>query len=283
MITPAGRSGKAGVNRVKLYPMDWIYLSPHMDDAALSCGGLIWEQTSPGSTPSGGLQVAVWTICAGDPPGSVYSPFAESLHARWETGSQAAAARRQEDLRSCQRLGAIPRHFSIPDAIYRLSPLDGSPLYDSPEALFGAISPLENKLIADLRHELAEALQPEAELVCPLGIGGHVDHRLVRQTVEGLGRRVWYYADFPYVVWLGLAPDRAGDDLIRDRGAPGSDSGRAVESVLFPISEAGLEAWVESVAAHASQISSLWPGLEEMEAALRSYCREVGGIRLWRR
>jgi len=263
--------------------MDWIYLSPHMDDAALSCGGLIWEQASSGTPASGRLRVGIWTICAGDPPGGVYSPFAESLHARWETGPQAAAARRQEDLDSCQRLGAIPRHFSIPDAIYRLSPLDGSPLYDSPESLFGEISPLENGLVADLRHELARTVPPEAELVCPLGIGGHVDHRLVRLAGEGLERRVWYYADFPYVVWMGVAPDRAGDELTGDRDSPGSGSGRPVESVLFPISDAALDAWVESVAAHASQISSFWAGVEEMEAALRSYCRGVGGIRLWRR
>lgn len=263
--------------------MDWIYLSPHMDDVALSCGGLIWEQTSSGKPMPGALRVAIWTICAGDPPGSEYSPFAASLHARWETGPQAVAVRRQEDLRSCGRLGAIPRHFPVPDAIYRRSPLDGSPLYDSPEALFGEISPLENGLIADLRQELAKAVPPEAELVCPLGIGGHVDHRLVRRAVEGLGRRVWYYADFPYVVWMGITPDRAGDDLTGDRASPGGDSNRPVESVLFPVSAAGLDAWVEAVAAHASQISSLWPGPEEMVAALHSYCREVGGVRLWRR
>ena len=28
--------------------MRWIYLSPHFDDAVLSCGGLIWEQTHSG-------------------------------------------------------------------------------------------------------------------------------------------------------------------------------------------------------------------------------------------
>jgi hypothetical protein len=36
--------------------MRWIYLSPHLDDAALSAGGLIYEQTQAG------IQVEIWTF-----------------------------------------------------------------------------------------------------------------------------------------------------------------------------------------------------------------------------
>src|SRR5512139_3118661 len=80
-------------------PMHWIYLSPHLDDAALSCGGLIWEQVHAGDT------VSVWTICAGDPPNGSLSPFAEALHARWQSGIEAAVLRREEDVTSCLLLG----------------------------------------------------------------------------------------------------------------------------------------------------------------------------------
>jgi len=44
--------------------MRWIYISPHFDDAVLSCGGLIWEQTHKGIT------VEIWTVCAGDAHGA---------------------------------------------------------------------------------------------------------------------------------------------------------------------------------------------------------------------
>ncbi|MCE7860069.1 MAG: PIG-L family deacetylase, partial [Chloroflexi bacterium CFX2] len=33
---------------VKINPMRWIYLSPHLDDAALSAGGWIFDQTRAG-------------------------------------------------------------------------------------------------------------------------------------------------------------------------------------------------------------------------------------------
>ncbi len=87
--------------------MEWIYLSPHLDDIALSCGGLVWEQVHSGS------QVSIWTICAGDPPSQAYSDFARSFHERWGTGVWAVATRRAEDIVSCARLGAAHRHFPI--------------------------------------------------------------------------------------------------------------------------------------------------------------------------
>ena len=80
--------------------MTWIYLSPHLDDAAFSCGGLIWEQVKAGET------VEVWTICAGEPPEGELPPFARSLHDRWGTGGQTVARRRAEDQAACEVLGA---------------------------------------------------------------------------------------------------------------------------------------------------------------------------------
>ncbi|MES0360796.1 MAG: PIG-L family deacetylase, partial [Anaerolineales bacterium] len=96
--------------------MEWIYLSPHFDDIALSCGGLVWEQVKAGD------KVSIWTICAGKPPPQPLSSYAQSIHKRWETNQEAVSVRRAEDILSSQRMGANPRYFSIPDAIYRRSP-----------------------------------------------------------------------------------------------------------------------------------------------------------------
>jgi hypothetical protein len=46
------------------------------------------------------------------------------------------------------------------------------------------------------------------KLVCPLAIGGHVDHRLVRQALEAvttLDQRL-YFEDFPYTERVGAQP-----------------------------------------------------------------------------
>jgi len=241
--------------------MDWIYLSPHLDDVALSLGGLLWEQSQAGE------RVAVWTICAGDPPAGDLSPFAESLHTRWGTGLASMQARRAEDIASCQQLGASYRHFDIPDCIYRRSPRTGEPLYASREALWNPLHPDEEALVEHVAEQIEALLPAPVNLVCPLTLGSHVDHRLARAAAEKLGLPLWFYADYPYALKTE-SPD-VQQKLRSTRPA-----------LVLPISEAGLRAWQEAVAAHRSQISTFWKSLDEMRAAIREYCQQMGGARL---
>jgi LmbE family N-acetylglucosaminyl deacetylase len=241
--------------------MDWIYISSHLDDVALSCGGLVWEQAQAGDA------TAIWTVCAGDPPDGPLSPFAEELHARWGVGREAARQRRLEDQASCIHLGAEARHFSIPDCIYRRAPSGGAPLYASNQAIMGPVRPDEAGLLQTLGAELAEALPAGAILVCPLAIGGHVDHRLTRLAVESTGRRLWYYVDYPYILEAQEALEQ-----LRQEGW---------SAKAFAVSENGLRLWGQAVAAHASQISTFWPDLFAMQAALEGYYQDMGGVILW--
>ena len=240
--------------------MEWIYLSPHFDDIALSCGGLVWEQVKSGD------QVSIWTICAGTPPPGPFSSFAQSIHKRWETNQEPVSVRRAEDMLSSQQMGASPRYFSIPDAIYRRSPLDDSPLYTSEPELFGDLRLEENELVDTLAGELQKALPPDSELVCPLALGGHVDHRLVRRAARKLDLRMWYYADYPYIGRIDESKLSINPEM---------------HQKVFPVSEAGLNVWVEAVAAHASQISTFWSDLDQVRDAIRSYWEPYEGIRLW--
>jgi len=241
--------------------VDWIYLSPHFDDIALSCGGLVWEQNTSSDTAS------IWTICAGDPPAGGFSEFAQSLHARWETSESAAAERRREDQLSCQALKANWLYFDLPDCIYRPGGQSGEFFYASEEAIFGQVDDREQALIRRLASQIQQALPAGASLVCPLSLGGHVDHRLTRQSAEMLGGALWYYADYPYVV-------RMTDPFAKLRRA-------GWKNQVFPISSAGLAAWQDSIAAHRSQISTFWPDLPAMRDAIRYYCQNESGVRLW--
>ena len=54
--------------------MRWIYISPHLDDAVLSAGGLIYEQTRAG------MDVEIWNFMCGFPPSEELSPYAQILH-----------------------------------------------------------------------------------------------------------------------------------------------------------------------------------------------------------
>lgn len=255
--------------------MDWVYLSPHLDDVALSCGGLLWEQAQEGQ------QTSVWTICAGDPPAVPFSPFAESLHIRWQTGRQAVAQRRSEDLAACRHLLSAWRHFSIPDCIYRRAPdleaerlglEPGEALYASEEDLFGPLHPAESGLLQALRFDLEQTLPEHSAVVCPLALGGHVDHRLVRAAAQALPHPIWYYADYPYALQVACQLD----ELCQ----------AGWSSSVFHVSEEGMQAWERAGAEYASQISTFWPSVDTMRVALRAYALQTGGgryaVRLWR-
>jgi LmbE family N-acetylglucosaminyl deacetylase len=238
----------------------WIYLSPHLDDVAISCGGLVWEQTQAG------VPVEIWTICAGDPPDGPLSPFAQALHARWQTGREAVAIRRKEDQRACLEIGAAWRHFAIPDCIYRTDE-QGLPLVAGEQALFGDLQAADLQRVGSIRQSLAGLLAEGDRLVSPLAIGNHIDHQLTRAAAEASERRLWYYADYPYA----QARLEQCERLLQ--------AGWRAE--VFPLSAEAMLAWLNAVAAHQSQFSSFWQDMGALRAALENYQEQMGGVRLW--
>ena len=238
--------------------MDWVYLSPHLDDVALSVGGLLWEQSNLGK------RVSVWTICAGDPPPGDLSPFAKSLQTRWETEEDSMSVRRAEDIRSCHTLGAEHLHFNIPDCIYRRSQHDGKYLYASEEALWIPVHPDEDLLVVQIADELAKNLTPNTQVVCPLTLGNHVDHRLTRLAAEKLDTHLLFYADYPYV--LEAESFKSLENYTQER---------------FLLSPQGLISWKNSISAHQSQISTFWPSLDDMHEAIQKYYQQMDGVKLF--
>jgi LmbE family N-acetylglucosaminyl deacetylase len=240
--------------------MRWIYLSPHFDDAVLSCGGLIYEQTRQG------IQAEIWTILAGDPPAGPLSEFARQNQALWglSSGEETVAMRRAEDEDAANLVGAGQVHFDIPDCIYRRSP-KGEYLYT--ETVITSPHPADGKLIKRIAMALRSELRKEDVLVCPLALGGHVDHVLVRQAAESLRWLLLYYADVPYVLNNPqiLAPAIT-----------------ALISQLYPVSQTGLDIWLQGVAAYRSQLDSLYKGEGTLFDAIRSYWAAECGLRLWR-
>jgi hypothetical protein len=104
-------------------------------------------------------------------------------------------------------------------------------------------------------------------LVCPLALGGHVDHVLVRRAAEELDRRLLYYADVPYLFKRpeSLSPNTVG-----------------MKENVRRVSESSLGSWKEGVRAYSSQLSGLFENLIQMEEAIHRYWKEGGeGIRLW--
>ena len=239
--------------------MRWIYISPHFDDAVLSCGGLIFDQARAG------IPVEIWTIFAGDPPPGPLSEFARVNHKLWgtTTGEETVAMRKAEDEQAAGIVGAIPVHFDIPDCIYRRSPA-GEYLYT--ETVVTSPHPADKRLPRRSAVALKSELRKDDTLVSPLSLGGHVDHVLARQAAESLHKPLRYYADIPYLL---NSPQTLNPAVAR------------LESDLFNISAEGLNAWLEGVAAYRSQVDSLFKGDGTLYNAIRTYWGKQKGIRFW--
>ena len=238
-----------------------VYLSPHLDDAVFSCGGLIARQTARGD------EVVVVTVCAGDPPVGELTAFAYELHRRWGGEGSPMGLRRAEDLVACGRVGASVLHLPLPDAIYRRS-AHGEPLYPDGTSLFTPLAPLDSARIDEAAAALERAVPQESEIYLPLGIGGHVDHILTRRAAERLAVPRWYYRELPYA--LRPAP-------VATEAAP---EGATEASVA--LAEAEIEIWAAAAGEYTSQLSTFWADYESLEADLRAFHDRFGGIPLLR-
>lgn len=248
------KSRNAGTNN----PSRWIYISPHLDDAALSAGGFIYEQTKAG------IPVEIWNIVCGFPPEGELTPLAQFMHFQWKSGTaeETVRMRRAEDTKATHILGAKATYFDIPDCIYRRGP-NGEALYTN---IFIEPHKAEADLPAQIAQSLLPLLQPDDRVICQLGIGGHVDHILVRQAAELLGRPLWYSADQPYLF-----------------KQPGDLDGfvAGMKESLHAITEAGLRTWIEATLAYESQLSSLFDSPDQVSKMVKSYYAERDGFPLW--
>lgn len=237
-----------------------VFLSPHLDDAVYSCGGLIASISCTGRIPQ------VWTLFAGSPRERL-SPFAKELHKRWQSGPEAVSLRRNEDSRACMLLGAKFVHLDNPDCIYRFFPGSKLPVIQKNEDLFTPGPLAETELISRIVEELAKKLPGHVELYCPLGLGGHIDHRITRTAAELLGIPLVYYADFPYA-----AKDHSSLKSILPEGA--------VEQRVV-LDETAIQRWIAGVGQYRSQLSSFWQSEAEMASAVRSYAMTPAGSTVW--
>lgn len=248
-----------------------IYLSPHLDDVALSCGGQIFQRTAAGE------QILIVSIAAGDPPDLAVSSYAQSLHDRWELITDATEARRAEDIDACRILGAEWMHWDLPDCIYRYHPETGEPLYVSDPDIFGEVHAAEMPVVEQLRTQL-NALPSHGEMVVPLTLGNHVDHQLTRLAAEvAFGHKaLLFYEDYPYAQIPGA----------RQQVIP--DGTSEWQETIVELNEEALATKIKAISAYQSQLSTFFRDEADLVNQIRTFAKSVGdpgttgGERLWR-
>ncbi len=167
-----------------------LALSPHLDDAAFSAGGLL------ATLASGGWRVVMATVFTQ----SVADPKGFALACQLDKGLAPEVdymdLRRAEDGAAARELGiAAPKHLPFREAPHRG--------YGSAPELFSEVRP-DDGIDRDLAPAFADLIGAEAPdlILAPQAVGGHVDHVQVVRALRRLtpAQPILWWRDFPYTV-----------------------------------------------------------------------------------
>ncbi|RZI80869.1 MAG: hypothetical protein EOO67_19075, partial [Microbacterium sp.] len=150
-----------------------VILSPHLDDAVLSCWHLL----------RGPHEVQVVTVFAGTPPPGSGTSWWDQLTGAEDSVTR-MAERRAEDAEAFAIAGRTSVHLDFLDGQY-------GPTGQTVEAIVARV------------HEVVD---PGAEVYVPAALGDHADHEQVRSVglaLAAAGRTVHLYADHPHGVRRG--------------------------------------------------------------------------------
>lgn len=278
----------------------YLFVSPHLDDAALSCGGYIRQLASSGN------RVVVATLITENPPADLpLTWLAHRNHQQWGAGDAPFALRRQEDSRAMESLGAEYVHLGLLDAIYRRAQT-GELLYTKDTVNVPVHA--EDRLHFEpmVKEKLAVFLQSfdsrTVRIFCPLALATHVDHVIIRHATEMVcdPKCIAYYEEFPY----------ATRPNVFSNWQLGSDGSQGWLSKVIELTEGEINARLAAISFYETQVSFLFPSTllslheialarlpviekliplkpnreaatQRMETVVRSYVSSVNGERYW--
>ena len=223
-----------------------LVLSPHLDDAAFSVGPLIAEF-------SGRAKIVVATVFT--KTASKLTDFA--LSCQLDKGLPAEvdymAIRRKEDMEWSKRIGADALHGTFAEA-----PNRG---YRNVEELFGPL--LEADKLEDVLREwfadITNYLKPRA-ILCPIGVGNHVDHVWVRKVAEAS-----FYGEFP-LFFFKDQPYSSKLNCLRIEDY--SNASRIWKESTVPLCRSSLFRAQFAAEAYQTQISFQFGNVEKMKTML---------------
>jgi LmbE family N-acetylglucosaminyl deacetylase len=180
-----------------------VFLSPHLDDAVLSCAQIILNLISQGK------KVSIVTVFTRSDPG-IKSKFIKKYLkiCKFRSSKSLFDKRRVEDIKVCERVGCKYVHLRYIDAAWRkksnLTLIDrffgkSESIYPLEKDIFSErISNNDTNLIEKITLSL-KAICKNADLIfAPLAIGKHIDHVLVRSIAIHLNKTLYLWEDYPY-------------------------------------------------------------------------------------
>ena len=198
----------------------YIFVSPHLDDAVLSCCYLIQKLKSLGKKIN---IISVFTASSYPPYSKVAKDFI--FKCGYKDADKLFDDRKIEDKKAQKFLGCSYIHLDFIDAAWRtVAYKKGTGLINKtrhilnfPNYLYGNEKNLFSGCYKKQDHELIKILSQkfndivnqanETIILSPLGIGGHVDNVIVRESLRKLSDRIIYWEDYPYSLKQGCTAE----------------------------------------------------------------------------
>ena len=236
-----------------------IFISPHFDDAVLSCGGLMSKLSEKNT------QLLSITVFTGEPSEKeTLSTVAKSFHDAWDSGENPYTIRKKEEKKVLDKLNSSYKWLEKLDVIYRFADVkikDG--------ILNPGVSPEEDPVFSEIFAEILEIVKesPDCYIFAPLGIGNHPDHLVVNLAMRSIKNlypelNLFFYEDFPYAITGDLKKKLAEYEY-------------KPKSKNIDIHDS-LQNRVELIKIYESQLDNVFEGAKNIEEIIRDYTERVG-------
>lgn len=179
-----------------------VIVSPHLDDAVFSAGSLLKKLVKAKKEVT---YLNVFTSASNHTSLSALMFLLQSKH---KSTTQLYKDRVAEDKQVLKSIGLTPNNLQMVDALWRPKENIGFlgrflaefalvyPTYRF-HILSGRVSKNDIHTQSDLVEKIREySNRPKTLILGPAGIGGHVDHVLVRQAIEK--------TNLPYALWIDV-------------------------------------------------------------------------------
>lgn len=239
--------------------MNFLYISPHLDDAVLSCGGLISKVSRLNSS-----NVFVLNIFTGLPSEDTLSSIAKEFHKSCGLNANAIEIRKKEEIEASKKLGYTSLFLDYYESQYRLNST-GQHVYDSFDEVFEGKAEKEMDLMLSIQADIKTIMRNNHfdMVYIPKGIGNHVDHIIARKCMENIFKEklfsgvLHYYEDMPYAYQtLNNTPLKI-DNTITSKleSIPSIDFNRKLEAIRL----------------YSSQVDMLWCDSERIDKEYKEY------------
>jgi LmbE family N-acetylglucosaminyl deacetylase len=246
-----------------------IIISPHLDDAVLSCGELIKHFISVGDNV---LTVTVFTAF---PPSDDLSDAAKQYHSNCFLGDNSMIFRQAEDLKAMEYLGCKYKHLHYYECLYRKN-ISGIHIYPDLKDIYHLDFANEVDIFYMLCAEMKEVCKDGSNIYVPFGLGNHADHLLIRKVFDAirneLNGEVFFYEEIPYICYY-----------YKDGGDPNFE--KKLKPNIFRFTNLEWEAKMKAFQFYKSQLHIMWRIKEEIQVQLENISKKYDdqhSIRLWR-